>query len=127
MSRQHPFVTRRRVLAGAAAIVGGYASFICLATTQAAAKHGIPYVVDVGTDDRIISAGLTNTFRFSPGYGVFVKTAVPTLKEINAAAGNVAKTAIIVHEDSAFGTGTANLLAKELPGIGIEVLEVIKH
>jgi branched-chain amino acid transport system substrate-binding protein len=113
--------------AGVSAVVGGYASFICLATTQAAAKHGIPYVVDVGTDDRIISAGLTNTFRFSPGYGVFVKAAVPALKEINASAGNAAKTAIIVHEDSAFGTGTANLLAKELPGIGIEVLEVIKH
>jgi branched-chain amino acid transport system substrate-binding protein len=113
--------------AGVSAIVGGYASFICLATTQAAAKHGIPYVVDVGTDDRIVSGGLTNTFRFSPGYGVFVKTAVPALKEINAAAGNAAKTAIIVHEDSAFGTGTAGLLGKELPGIGIEVLEVIKH
>jgi branched-chain amino acid transport system substrate-binding protein len=113
--------------AGVSAVVGGYASFICLATTQAAAKHGIPYVVDVGTDDRIISAGLTNTFRFSPGYGVFVKTAVPALKEINESAGNEAKTAIIVHEDSAFGTGTANLLAKELPGIGIEVLEIIKH
>jgi branched-chain amino acid transport system substrate-binding protein len=113
--------------AGVSAIVGGYASFICLATTQAAAKHGIPYVVDVGTDDRIVTGGLTNTFRFSPGYGVFVKTAVPALKDINAAAGNPAKTAIVVHEDSAFGTGTAGLLAKELPGIGIEVLEVIKH
>jgi branched-chain amino acid transport system substrate-binding protein len=112
---------------GVSAVVGGYASFICMATTQAAAKHGIPYVVDVGTDDRIVAAGLANTFRFSPGYGVFVKTAVPALKEINASAGNAAKTAIIVHEDSAFGTGTANLLAKELPGIGIEVLEIIKH
>ncbi len=68
--------------AGVSAIVGGYASFICLATTQAAAKHGIPYVVDVGTDDRIVSGGLSNTFRFSPGYGVFVKTAVPALKEM---------------------------------------------
>src|SRR4029077_2825790 len=113
--------------AGVSAIVGGYASFICLATTQAAAKHDIPYVVDVGTDDRIVSGGLTNTFRFSPGYGVFVKTAVPALKDINAAAGNPAKTAIIVHEDSAFGTGTAGLLAKDLPGAGIEVLDVLKH
>src|SRR5579872_5746448 len=113
--------------AGVSAIVGGYASFICLATTQAAAKHGIPYVVDVGTDDRIVKAGLTNTFRFSPGYGVFVATAVSALKEINGAAGNPAKTAIIVHEDSAFGSGTAALLQKELPGIGIEVLEAIKH
>ncbi len=113
--------------AGVSAIVGGYASFICLATTQAAAKHGIPYVVDVGTDDRIVNGGLTNTFRFSPGYGVFVKTAVPALKEINAAAGNPAKTAVIVHEDSAFGTGTATLLSKTLPDIGIQVLDVIKH
>ncbi|HUN45702.1 MAG TPA: ABC transporter substrate-binding protein [Stellaceae bacterium] len=113
--------------AGVSAVVGGYASFICLATTQAAAKHGIPYVVDVGTDDRIVTGGLTNTFRFSPGYGVFVKTAVPALQAINAAAGNPAKTAVIVHEDSAFGTGTAGLLSKALPDIGIQVLDVIKH
>ncbi|MGE5202242.1 MAG: ABC transporter substrate-binding protein [Acidobacteriota bacterium] len=113
--------------AGVSAVVGGYASFICLATTQAAAKHGIPYVVDVGTDDRIVNAGLANTFRFSPGYGVFVNTAVPALKDINAAAHNPVKTAVIVHEDSAFGTGTATLLAKQLPDIGIQVLDVIKH
>jgi len=113
--------------AGVSAVLGGYASFLCLATTQAAAKHGIPYVVDVGVDDRIVAAGLANTFRFSPGYGVFVKTAVAALKDINAAAGNPAKTAIIVHEDSAFGTGTAGLLGTALPEIGIEVLEAIKH
>jgi branched-chain amino acid transport system substrate-binding protein len=113
--------------AGVSAIVGGYASFICLATTQAAAKHGIPYVVDVGTDDRIVKAGLTNTFRFSPGYGVFVDTAVTALNELNTAAGKPAKTAMIVHEDSAFGSGTAGLLQKQLAGIGVEVLEVMKH
>ena len=113
--------------AGVSAVVGGYASFICMATTQAAAKHGLPYVVDVGTDDRIIKAGLANTFRFSPGYGVFVETAVSALGQLNNAAGKPAKTAMIVHEDSAFGTGTAGLLAKQLPGIGIEVMEIMKH
>lgn len=113
--------------AGVSAVVGGYASFICLATTQAAAKHGIPYVVDVGTDDRIVKAGLKNTFRFSPGYGVFVDTAVPTLDQINSAAGKPVKTAIIVHEDKAFGTGTAKLLQEKLPGIGVKVLDVIAH
>src|SRR5689334_25337219 len=34
--------------AGVACIVGGYASNICLATTQAAARYELPYVVDVG-------------------------------------------------------------------------------
>jgi branched-chain amino acid transport system substrate-binding protein len=34
---------------------------------------------------------------------------------------------MIIHEESLFGTGTANLLARELPGFGFEVKEVIKH
>ena len=38
-----------------------------------------------------------------------------------------ARTVMIIHEESLFGTGTANLLAKELPGFGFEVKEVVKH
>ena len=34
---------------------------------------------------------------------------------------------MIIHEESLFGTGTANLLARELPGFGYEVKEVVKH
>ncbi len=34
---------------------------------------------------------------------------------------------MIIHEESLFGTGTAQLLARELPGYGYEVKEVIKH
>ncbi|HEY5899499.1 MAG TPA: ABC transporter substrate-binding protein, partial [Burkholderiales bacterium] len=56
--------------AGVSAIVGAYASAICLATTQAAAKHNIPHVVDVGVADQIVERGLKNTFRFAPGYKV---------------------------------------------------------
>lgn len=112
---------------GVSAIVGGYSSAICLAATQAAAKHNLPYLVDVGVADQIVNRGLANTFRFAPGYGVIAKAAVESLNQINTAAGKPAKTAMIVHEESLFGTGTAGLLQKELPGIGIEVLEVIKH
>jgi branched-chain amino acid transport system substrate-binding protein len=49
------------------------------------------------------------------------------LHVLNTAAGRPAKTVMIVHEESLFGTGTANLLARELPGYGYEVKEVIKH
>jgi len=34
---------------------------------------------------------------------------------------------MIIHEESLFGTGTANLLAAQLPGLGYEVKDVIKH
>ena len=113
--------------AGCAAVVGAYASAICLATTQAAAKYNLPHVVDVGVADQIVERGLKNTFRFGPGYRVCAEIAVSNLHVLNTAAGKPAKTVMIVHEESLFGTGTANLLAKELPGFGYEVKEVIKH
>src|SRR5262244_999379 len=113
--------------AGVAAVAGGYASSICLSASQTAARYDLPYVVDVGVVDSIISRGLKNTFRFGPGFGVIAKTALDNLVSINDEAGKAAKTAIIVHEDSAFGSGLAKLLNEQLPGRGFRVLETIPH
>lgn len=113
--------------AGCVAVVGAYASAICLATTQAAARHNLPHVVDVGVADQIVERGLTNTFRFGPGYRTCAQVAVNNLHVLNTIAGKPAKTVMIVHEESLFGTGTAGLLARELPSYGFEVKEVIKH
>src|SRR6202048_1996227 len=62
--------------AGVAAVVGGYASGICLAASQTAARYDLPYLVDVGVVDSIVTRGLKNTFRFGPGFGVIAKTAL---------------------------------------------------
>lgn len=112
---------------GVNAIVGAYASAICLATTQAAAKYNIPHVVDVGVADQIVQRGLKNTFRFGPGYKVIADTSVNYLHLVNTLARKPARTVMIIHEESLFGTGTANLLAAQLPGLGYEVKDVIKH
>jgi branched-chain amino acid transport system substrate-binding protein len=113
--------------AGVAAIVGGYASAICLSASQTAARYDLPYVVDVGVVDSIVSRGLKNTFRFGPGFGVIAKTALDNLVTINDQAGKAAKTVMIVHEDSAFGSGLAKLLNAQLPERGFQVLETIPH
>jgi branched-chain amino acid transport system substrate-binding protein len=113
--------------AGVCAVVGAFASAICLATTQAAAKYNMPHVVDVGVADQIVERGLKNTFRFGPGYKKCAEVAVANLHVLNTAAGKPARTVMIIHEESLFGTGTANLLSKELPGYGYDVKEVIKH
>jgi branched-chain amino acid transport system substrate-binding protein len=112
---------------GVAGIVAGYSSAISLATSQEAAKSNTPHVVDVGVSDEIIKRGLKNTFRLAPGYGTVSGIAVDNLDKINKAAGSIAKTAVVVHEDSLFGTGTAKLLSAQLPKIGIELVDVIKH
>ncbi|MFL5039170.1 MAG: ABC transporter substrate-binding protein [Xanthobacteraceae bacterium] len=113
--------------AGVAAIVGGYASSICLAASQTAARYDLPYMVDVGVADKIVTRGLKNTFRFGPGFGVIAKTALDNLVTINDQAGKPAKTVMIVHEDSLFGSGLAKLLNTQLPERGFEVLETIPH
>ena len=113
--------------AGVAAIVGPFASGIALATTQAAAKHNLPHVVDVGVVDQVVTRGLTNTFRFGPGISRIVDVAIDNLVTLNDQAGKPAKTVMIVHEESAFGTGMAKTLNERLPGKGFEILETISH
>ena len=112
---------------GVAAYVGCFASGIALPATQAAAKYNTPFLIDVGVSDAIVSRGLKNVFRLAPGNGKCVDDAFAGLSEVNKAAGGVAKTAVIVHEDSEFGTSTAKLLSAKLSGIGLEVKEVLPH
>jgi branched-chain amino acid transport system substrate-binding protein len=113
--------------AGVLAVQGPYASGIALATTQAAAKHNLPHLVDVGVVDAIVTRGLPTTFRFAPGFGKVTSFALDALQKINAAAGNAAKTVVIVHEDGAFGSGMAKLLNERLPGLGLQVLQTLSH
>lgn len=112
---------------GVSAYVGCFSSAIALPATQAAAKYNTPFMIDVGVSDAIVSRGLKNVFRLAPGNGKCVDDAFAGLSAVNKAAGGVAKTAVIVHEDSEFGTSTAKLLSGKLSGIGLEVKEVLKH
>lgn len=112
---------------GVAAYIGCFSSAVALPSTQAAAKYNTPFVIDVGASDNIVNRGLKNVFRLMPGFSTTVDDAILGLGEINKAAGGPAKSAVLVHEESEFGTGTAKLLAAKLPSIGIEVKEVMKH
>jgi branched-chain amino acid transport system substrate-binding protein len=112
---------------GVSAYVGCFASGIALPATQAAAKYNTPFLIDVGVSDAIVSRGLKNVFRLAPGNGKCVDDAFAGLSEVNKAAGSPAKTAVIVHEDSEFGTSTAKLLSAKLSSIGLEVKEVLPH
>jgi branched-chain amino acid transport system substrate-binding protein len=112
---------------GAAAFIGCYQSPVVIAASQAAAKYGTPFLVDVGASDLIVTRGLKNVFRIKPGFGACVDQGIDLLGSLNKTAGGVAKSAVIVHESSEFGTGTAKLLAGKLPGINIAVKDVIPH
>ncbi len=112
---------------GVAGIVGGFASPIALAATQAASRYDIPFIVDVGVSVQIVNRGLKNTVRFGPGFGTVTSTALENLSKLNDAAGKPAKTVVIVHEDGLFGSGMAKLLNERLVQRGFEILETIAH
>lgn len=113
--------------AGVVAIQGPFASGIALATTQAAARHNIAHLVDVGVVDQIVQRGLANTFRFGPGFGTITRTALDNLKALNESRGSPARSVIVVHEDGAFGAGMARLMNEQLPQRGFTVMETIAH
>ena len=112
---------------GVAAIVGGFASPICLAASQAGSRYDIPFIVDVGVSDQIVNRGLKNTFRLGPGFGTVTTAALDNLVKLNDAAGKPVKTVVIVHEDGLFGSGMAKLMNAELPKRGFEIMETIAH
>jgi branched-chain amino acid transport system substrate-binding protein len=113
--------------AGVHALQGCYQSAVGLAASAAAAKYNIPFAVDVGVSDKLVQRGLKNVFRMADGYGRIAADAASNLGAINKAAGSPAKRVVIVHEESEFGTGTANYMASLLPDQGLEVVEMIKH
>lgn len=113
--------------AGVNAFSGCYQSSVGLVATTAAAKYNIPFSIDVGVSDRLTGRGLKNVFRMADGYGRISKDAATNLGNINRAAGSPAKTVVVIHEESEFGSGTAKLMGKFLPAEGLEVLDTIKH
>ena len=113
--------------AGAAGFTGCFASALGLAATQAAAKYNIPFAIDSGIADSLTTRGLKNTFRFFPNNTTATTDAMSALDAINKKAGSPAKTAVIVHEDSEFGTNSVLLQATKLPLIGIEVKALLPH
>lgn len=112
---------------GIAAYVGCFQSPVGIAASQVAAKNGIPFLVDVGVSDLLMTRGLTNIFRLCPGFGIIVDDGIASLDALNKAANSVAKTAVVVHESGEMGTGATRLIAGKLPSIGIQVKEVIAH
>ncbi|MBS9721987.1 ABC transporter substrate-binding protein [Tianweitania sp. BSSL-BM11] len=113
--------------AGVVAFTGATASSLGLASSQAAAKYDLAQVFSIGTAETVVERGLPNVFRFTPGVNKCTSVALENLKLLNQGAGNVVKTAAIVHEDGPFGSNMAKILATELPKQGIEVVETISH
>ncbi|AOV07418.1 hypothetical protein BI350_07615 [Sporosarcina ureilytica] len=108
-------------------IIGTYSSGVALPATQEAERSGIPFVVDIGSADEITERGFKYTFRMQPPATSFSKDFLTYFEEINKSTNTPLKTAVIVHEDSVFGSSIAKAINEQAEEYELEVLATLPH
>ena len=117
----------RLIREGVVAILGAWLSGNTLVTTPIAERHQIPHIIELSIVDQILARGFKYSFRITYGSGKAVQKNVEYIKEIAKAAGREVKSAVYIHEDSAYGTSLAEEWEKAGPKNGIQLLARIAY
>ncbi len=113
--------------AGVVAMLGTYQSAVSLNATQVAERAKVPFLITVTIANEIMSRGFKYTFRIQPDQTQMASGLVDALKELKTASGQPIKTAVIIHEDSLFGTGFADLLKKTSTESGLQIVSTVPY
>lgn len=113
--------------AGVLGIIGTYASGVALPATQEAERSGIPFVIDIASANQITERGFKYTFRLQPTATSFSGDFLKYYDELNKMTDTPLKTAVLVHEDSVFGTSVAAAVEEKAAEHGLEVLATLPH
>jgi branched-chain amino acid transport system substrate-binding protein len=93
-----------------------------------AERLGVPYIDPVAVADSITEGrGFKYTFKVSPLASWYARDQVRFLMDVSKAAGEPAKTVVLLHEDTLFGTSTAEGQVKAAKEFGLEVLADISY
>lgn len=112
---------------GVVGIVGAYSSGVALPATQEAELNKIPFIVDIGVVDQITERNFKYTFRVQPPAKSMAQNFLNYVEQLNNNSGAKLKTAVLVHEDSVFGSGIASLIKENAPKKGIQVLAELAY
>ncbi|MCL5950235.1 MAG: ABC transporter substrate-binding protein [Chloroflexi bacterium] len=111
----------RLIRAGDVALIGAYQSAATFNATQVAEREQVPFVIDVAVSNNIMERGFKYTFRIQPNQTAMAKGAGDGLKALGI------KTVVMLHEDSIFGQGQADIFKKMAGDYGITVLGDISY
>jgi branched-chain amino acid transport system substrate-binding protein len=108
-----------------AAIIGTYQSSVAIPSTDRAERLKVPMIISMAVADEITDRGFQYTFRICPKAEWYAKDQVDFLKDLNELVGLDVKRVALLHEDTDFGTSTAEGQKKYLEEAGMEmVIEV---
>ncbi len=96
---------------------GGYSSSVTYAVAGVAQQNRIPFLVNTGSADKITTSGWDYIFRLNPPVSEYAGAIESLLSEVIKP-----KTAVILHENSLFGTSGAKSFEETCKRLGITVL-----
>lgn len=108
-------------------IIGAYSSGVTLPATQEAERSQIPFVVDIATVNEITERGFKYTFRIQPPASTMAANFLSYFETLNSTVDEPLTTAVLVHEDSVFGTSIADLIEKDAAANNVEILANLPH
>jgi branched-chain amino acid transport system substrate-binding protein len=96
---------------------GGYSSSVTYAVADVAQQNRVPFLINTGSADKITEQGWDYIFRLNPPFSEYASGVETFLAEVVKP-----KTAVILHENSLFGTKGAKSFNKSCDKLGIKVL-----
>jgi branched-chain amino acid transport system substrate-binding protein len=114
--------TEKLARSKAVAIVGAWNSAVTFPCTQLAEQYKIPWVVDMSTQDEIMRRGFKYSFRSCAEGTRMGDVLVEYVDNVGKKTGAVAKTAVVVGTDDAFGKTCSKAINLGLKKFGIQAL-----
>ncbi|WP_247887131.1 ABC transporter substrate-binding protein [Azospirillum sp. SYSU D00513] len=102
---------------GANVIVGAFDSGQTAAAAQVCEQRGVPLVINVASADKLTEQGYRTVFRNFPTATMVVSNGMALTKDLFAATGTTAKTAVYLHANDTFGMANKAAIDALLPGL----------
>jgi len=93
----------RLIREGANILLGAFESGATLAIAQVAEQHGVPFVIDIGSEPSITEQGFKFIFRNFPTSVILANNGLSRFSDIFQASGKTPKTAVLMHVNDTFG------------------------